>query len=129
MKDFARSGERGGARLKFLIVVGILGAVACAGYFYIPVAYNAYLFKDIMQSRVDSAVGLGYPPIWVSDQLTKSGPEYGVPADAIITPTLENDRMKVRVQFSKTIEFPGYSYVYQFDHTANSTEFLGKSKR
>lgn len=128
MKDFARSGERGGARLKFLIVMAILGAVAYAGYYYIPVAYNAYLYKDLMQSKVDRAAALGYAPIWVTDQLTKSGPEYEVPPEAVITPALENDRMTVRVQFSKTIEFPGYTYVYEFDHTANSTEFLGQKK-
>jgi hypothetical protein len=129
MTDFPRSGERGGARLKFLIVVAILGAVGCAGYFYIPVAYNAYLYKDLMQTKVDAAAALGRPTTWVSDQLIKSGPDYEVPPDAVITPTLENDRVKVRVQFSRTIEFPGYPYTYQFDHTAQSVEFLGKKQQ
>jgi hypothetical protein len=128
MTDFARSGERGGARLKFLIVVLILGAAGYVGYLYIPVAYNAYLYRDLMQTKVDSAAALGRPTSWVSDQLTKSGPEYEVPPEAVITPTTENDRMKVRVQFTKTIQFPGYTYVYDFDHTALSTEFLGKTK-
>jgi hypothetical protein len=128
MTDFARSGERGGARLKFLIVMAILAAVACAGYFYVPVAYNAYLYRDLMQTKVDAAAALGYPPTWVTDQLTKSGPEYYVPPEAVITPTQENDRMQVTVQFSKEIEFPGYTYLYEFDHTAQSTQFLGKTK-
>jgi hypothetical protein len=126
MRDFDRSGERGGARLKFLIVMAILAVVACAAYYYVPVAYHAYLYKDLMQNKVDTAAALAYPTKWVSDQLTKSGPEYDVPAEAVITPTLENDRMQVRVQFSKTIDFPGYTYVYEFDHTVRSTEFLGK---
>jgi hypothetical protein len=128
MTDGARSGERGGARLKFLIVMAILAAVACAAYYYIPVAYNAYLYKDLMQTKVDAAAALGYPPVWVTDQLTKSGPEYDVPPEAVITPTQENDRMQVTVQFSKPIEFPGYTYVYEFDHTARSTQFLGAIK-
>ena len=128
MTDFARSGERGGARLKFLLVMAILGSVACAAYYYIPVAYKAYLFKDLMQTKVDAAAALGHAPSWVSDQLTKSGPEYEVPPEAVITPTIEKDRVSVRVQFSKPIEFPGYTYVYEFDHTVKSTEFLGKKK-
>lgn len=128
MTDSAGSGERGGARLKFLIVMAILAAVAYAGYFYVPVAYHAYLYKDLMQTKVDAAAALAYSPTWVTDQLTKSGPEYDVPPEAVITPTQENDRMKVRVQFSKPIEFPGYTYVYEFDHTAQSTQFLGKTK-
>jgi hypothetical protein len=128
MTDFARPGERGGARLKFLVWMAILAAVACAGYFYVPVAYHAYLYKDLMQTKVDAAAALAYPPAWVTDQLTKSGPEYDVPPEAVITPTQENDRMQVRVQYSKPIEFPGYTYVYEFDHTARSTQFLGQTK-
>jgi hypothetical protein len=128
MMDSARSGERGGARLQFLVVMAILGAVACAGYFYVPVAYHAYLYKDLMQNRVDAAAALAYPPKWVADQLTKSGPEYDVPPEAVITPMREDDRMKVRVQFSKPIEFPGYTYMYEFDHTAQRTQFLGGFK-
>lgn len=124
----AISGERGGARLKFLIVMVILAAVAYAGYLYVPVAYHAYLFKDLMQTKVDAAAALGYTPAWVTDQLKKSAPEYEVPLEAVITPTRENDRMQVTVQFSKTIEFPGYMYVYEFDHTARSTQFLGQTK-
>ena len=128
MTDFARSGERGGSRLKFLIVMAILGTIAYAGYYYVPVAYNAYLYRDLMQTKVDAAAALAYPPAWVADQLTKSGPEYEVPPEAVITATQENDRMKVRVQFTKPIEFPGYTYVYEFDHTVRSTQFLGKTK-
>lgn len=129
MTDFARSGERGGARLKFLIVVAILATVGCAAYFYVPVAYNAYLYKDRMQITVDSAAALGRPPTWVADQLAKSGPEYEVPPEAVITPTVENDRVTVNVQFNKSIEFPGYTYLYKFDHTAQSIEFLGKKQK
>ncbi len=127
MTDFT-SGERGSARLKFLMVMAILAAVAYAGYLYVPVAYHAYLYKDLMQNRVDAATALAYPPTWVSDQLSKSAPDYDVPSDAVITPMKENDRMKVRVQFTKPIEFPGYTYVYEFDHTAQGTQFLGKTR-
>jgi len=59
MTDFTTSGERGSARLNFLIVMAILAAVAYAGYLYVPVAYHAYLYKDLMQNRVDAATALG----------------------------------------------------------------------
>ncbi|HET9788480.1 MAG TPA: hypothetical protein VFP47_15190, partial [Pyrinomonadaceae bacterium] len=78
--------------------------------------------------KVDAAAALSYPPNWVFDQLTKSGPDYEVPPEAEITPAVENDRMHVRVQFSKPIEFPGYTYMYEFDHTAQSTQFLFKAR-
>ena len=120
----SRSSERGGARLKFLIVILILGALAYAGYLYVPVAYQSYLFKDLMQRDVDMALAQGYPASWVSDQLKKSAADYGVPADASITPAQRDSRVTVRVQFTRPIELPGYTYHYEFDHTANSTNFL-----
>lgn len=120
----SRSGERGGARLKFLIVIVILGAVAYAGYLYIPVEFDAYRFKDLMQRDVDMAVAQGSPASWVVDQLTKGAAEYNVPSDAVITPTQQDNRMQIRVQFTRPIELPGYTYRYEFDYTAKSTSFL-----
>jgi hypothetical protein len=121
-----RNNERGSARLKFLLVVLVIGAVAYAGYLYIPVAYNAYLYKDLMQQKVNTAAALGHPAGWVREQLVKSGPEYNVPPDAQITPTITDQRIEVQVQFMRPIEFPGYVYEYNFDHTVRSTEFLTK---
>ena len=120
----ARSGERGGARLKFIVVILFIATVAYLGYLYVPVAYQAYLFKDLMQHNADVASTQGYEPSWVKNQLTKAAPEYGVPADAVILSTLKDNRIEVSVQFTKPIEFPGYTYNYNFDQTVKSTAFL-----
>ena len=122
--EMQRSNERGSARLKFLLVVLILAAVGYAGYLYVPVAYQAYLFKDLMQHDADVAAANGYQPAWVSDQLKRSLAEYSVPADAVITPVMKDSRIEVRVQYSRLVDFPGYPYVYEFDHTVKSTAFL-----
>jgi hypothetical protein len=122
--EMQKSNERGSARLKFLLVVLILGAAGYAAYLFIPIAYQAYLFKDLMQHDADVAASMGYQPTWVSDQLKKSLGEYGIPPDAIITPAQRDGRIEVRVQYTHLIQFPGYPYVYQFDHTARSTPFL-----
>jgi hypothetical protein len=98
--------------------------VAYAGYLYVPVAFDAYYFKDVMQNKVDMAVTQGYEMVWVRDQLVKSGPEYHVPPDALITPTAKDNRVEVRVQFTRPIELPGYTYHYEFDYTAKSTAFI-----
>lgn len=124
MVNATRSNERGSARLKFLLVMAIIFAGGYAGYLFLPVAYNAYVWKDLMQHKVDVAATQGYPPTWVNDQLKKSAPEYGIPADAVITASPQDQRIQVRVQFTKLIEFPAYTYEYEFDHTAKSTEFL-----
>ena len=120
----ARQGERGGARAKFLIVILVLAILGYAGYLYIPIAYQAYLFKDVMQHNVNVAATQGYQPGWVSEQLTKAAREYDVPPNAVITPSAKENRVEVRVQFTKPINFPGYTYEYEFDYTAKSTSFL-----
>jgi len=120
-----RQGERGSARLKFIIVMVVLAIVGYAGYVYVPVAYDAYYFRDVMQNKVDIAATQGYETAWVADQLGKSKSEYHVPPEAVITPTRSNDnRIEVRVQFTRPISFAVFTYNYEFDHTAKSTTFL-----
>jgi hypothetical protein len=120
-----RSSERGGARLKFIIAITVFAVVVYAGYLYLPVALDAYYFKDVMQNKVDLAATQGYETAWVKDQLDKSKAEYHVPAEAIITPARSDDnRIQVRAQFTRPISFPGFTYNYDFDYTAKSTTFL-----
>ena len=119
-----RKNELGGARLKFVIVMAVMISGAYAGYLFLPVVYQAYLYKDLMQHYVDVAAAQGYQPSWAGEQLLKSEAEYDVPANALIEPAAQDNRIVVRIQFTKTIEFPGYTYEYQFDHTARSTAFL-----
>jgi hypothetical protein len=102
----------------------IMGASAYAGYLYIPVAFRANTYKDLMQHYVDVAAAQGYSPSWVSEQLMKSAPEYEIPANAIITPAQRDNRIEVRVQYVREIEIPGYTYNYEFDQTVKSTAFL-----
>ena len=119
-----KRGELGQGRLKFLIVMALLIAGGYSLYLYIPVAYQAYTFKDLMQHDVDVAAASGYPAAWVKDQLTRSAPEYSLPPNLVIAPQEEGGRVTVTVKYFKRIEFPLYPYDYQFNHTARSTQFL-----
>ena len=124
MNTNGRTNERGSARLKFILVIAVIGILIYIGYMFLPIAYQAYLFKDLMQHDVDVASAQGYQATWVKDQLVKSAPEFGVPADAIINPVQRDNRIEVTVQYVIPIEFPGYTYEYNFDHTVKSTAFL-----
>ena len=42
------------------------------------------------------------------------------------TRVLSDNRLEARVQFTRPISFPGYTYDYEFDYTAQSTSFLSK---
>lgn len=118
------SSERGSGRLQFLIVMSILVVGAYAGYVYIPVAYRAHTYKDLMQHYADVAGTQGYPPSWAGEQLLKSAAEYEVPKNVVITPLQRDNRIEVRVRYVRPVEFPGYTYNYEFDHTVKSTAFL-----
>lgn len=123
-----RSAERGSANLKFLIVMAVIGACAYAGYLYVPIAYQAHTFKELMQHYVDVASAEGKKPEWAAEQLMKNFGEYDIPANAVVTPAKRDNRIEVRVQFAKQIDFPGYTYTYEFDQTVKSTAFLDFSK-
>jgi hypothetical protein len=118
--------ERGGAQLKLIIFIAIVAIVAYTAYMYIPVAVDAYYFKDAMQNKVNLAAAQGYDTGWLVAQVSKSKGEFHVPDDAVITPTQNEGRMQCRVQFSRPISFPGFTYNYDFDYTAQSTTFLTK---
>ena len=119
-----KNSQMGGATLKFIIVLAIIGSAAYAGYQFIPVAYQSYQIKDLMQHDVDTAIALGKPASWIADQLVQSAPEYGIPNNAVITPVQTEGRMEVRLQYTQPVEFPGFVYNYEFDHTAKSTTFI-----
>ncbi len=121
---YTKPGERGGARLKLIIFLAIFASAIYAGYLYIPVALDAYYFKDLMQNKADVAVTQGYDPSWVRDQLVKLETEYHVPANAVITTGQRDNRVEVRVQYTRPIPALGFTYNYEFDHTARSTAFL-----
>src|SRR5215813_7713602 len=117
--------ERGGAQLKLIIFIAVLAIAGYAAYMYIPVAYDAYYFKDAIQNKVNLAAAQGYDTAWLADQVSKSKSEFHVPDDAVISPSQNDGRMQCRVQFSRAISFPGFTYNYDFDYTAQSTSFLG----
>src|SRR5438445_12670732 len=84
--ELLQRGEQGGARLKFIIALVAFAIVIYAGYMYIPVAYDAYYFKDVMKNTVDMAAAQGRDTSWLTDQLKKTETDYHVPANAIIAP-------------------------------------------
>ena len=116
--------EHGGARLKLIIFLAVVVIVGYAAYMYIPVALDAYYFKDAMQNKVNLAAAQGYDTAWVADQISKTKAEHNVPDNATITPAQKEGRVEVRVQFTRPIATPFFTYNYDFDYTAQSTTFL-----
>jgi len=120
-----RRRQRGGARFNFVAVVVIIGLAVYSAYNYVPVAYNAYLYKDLMQEAVNKAA---YPPVksneWVTQQLRDAAKEYNLPEDTDVRVQNENGRIVAHVTWTRPVQLPGYVYEYDFDHTARSSGFI-----
>jgi len=121
----ARRGERGGSRLNFIITVLVIALGGYSAYHYVPVAYNAYLFKDYMQETVNKAA---YPPgqtnEWVATQLRAAAKDYNLPANMQVNVQNEDGRIAAHVQWAQPVQLPGYVYEYKFDNTARSSGFI-----
>ncbi|MGI9107511.1 MAG: hypothetical protein ACR2G4_14835 [Pyrinomonadaceae bacterium] len=118
------AGERGGSRLNFLIVIAVIAAVGYAGYQYVPVAFQASQLKVFMQDTVNSAVITDKNAQWAQEQLRKNLPDYGVPANALVTVANRQSRLEAHVQYTVPIPLLVTTYEYKFDHTARSSNFF-----
>jgi len=122
-----RAGERGGARFNFIIIIVVVALAGYSAYNYVPIAYNAYLFKDRMQEMVNKAA---YPPgqsnEWVTTQLRAAAREYNLPEPPNLNINVQNGqgRIAARVTWTRPVQLPGYVYEYKFDHTAQSSGFI-----
>ena len=122
--------ERGAARLKLIIVLAIVAAVGYMAFQYIPVAYQARSYKNFMKERVqaaadDPAIPMEQKASRVETQLKNGASQYGVPADAKLSHVYQNGRLEVTVKFTRQINLlPGFTYQYDFDHTAKSDNSL-----
>ena len=118
-------GERGGSRLNFIITVLVIALGGYSAYHYVPVAYNAYLFKDYMQETVNKAA---YPPgqtnEWVASQLRAAAKDYNLPTNMQVIVQNEDNRIAAHVQWTQPVQLPGYVYEYKFDETARSSGFI-----
>ena len=123
-----RSGERGGARLKLLVIIFLITVAGYAAYQYLPVALKATAYKDFMQKTVNVATAStpAQSTEWVKTQLRAGGEEYGLPSDATVEAQQRDGRMEAHVSFTRDIPLPGYVYKYSFDHTVKSSAFMSR---
>lgn len=125
--------ERGGAGVKFLIVLTALFLIANAAYNYIPVAYEGEDFKQEMETAVVQALampGNGDATGTIKSKIRRVALANDVPPDVFIDVKQVNNVYQARAAYSKRVKilpFGLYDYTYNFDHTATPTGFLAKS--
>jgi hypothetical protein len=120
-------GEAGSARLNFLIVVVVLALAAYSAYQYMPVAYAAFRYKDVMQETINKAA---FRPdsqaAWATTELRAAAAEAGLPEDTRIEVRNQNNRLAARVRWTRPVPLPGYVYQYEFDHTVTSSNLFNQ---
>ena len=123
----ANHGERGGARFNFVVVILLIALAAYSAYNFAPVSYKAYRFRDYMQETVNKAA---YPPgqttEWVAQQLRAGAKEHGIPEDFEVNVQREEGRIAAHVTWTEPVQLPGFTYDYDFDHTARSSGFISQ---
>jgi hypothetical protein len=124
--------ERGGASVKFLLVLIVLFLFINAGYNYIPMAYEAQSFKQEMDTSVVQALAMPGSMDAVAttkSRIQRAAAANNLPPDAFIEVKQINNVYQARVYYLKQVKllpFNLYNYTYQFDHTATPTGFLAK---
>lgn len=110
--------------MSFLITILLLVVVGYSLMQYVPVAWNARLFRDVMQSKVDQAAALGKPTAWVTTQLRADMEDYDIPPGALVSVQSRDNRIEAVVRYDQPVALPGYIYHYKFDYAARSSGFL-----
>jgi hypothetical protein len=127
-----RSGERGSAGAKFLIVLAGIVLLANAGFNYVPTAYDAESLKTEMETAVMQGLALPgkvSPVDNVKARLQKALQINNIPPDAVIDVKQAGNVLTAHITYSKPVNilpFGLYKYNYVFDHTATPTGFLLK---
>jgi hypothetical protein len=124
-----RQGEHGAARLRFIVVLAVVALVAYMGFQYVPVAYQGYQFKKVMDDSTETASAGGKSLEWLKSQIRSSANEYNVPPDSLrmTEPIVRDGRIEVTAQYTRPVNIlPFWTYNYSFEHTAKSSTFFSQ---
>jgi hypothetical protein len=134
-KAKARSSERGGAGVKFLLVFVFLILAANAGYNYVPIAYAGESFKQEMDTAVVNGMATvpGRNPLdVVKARLQRAANDNNLPSDAVIDVKMGSNTIQAHAVYTKPVHllpFGMYTYNYQFDYTAVPVGYLLKDSK
>jgi hypothetical protein len=134
-KEEFRSGERGGAGGKLLLVLTILILIGHAGINYIPVAYAGESLKQDIQTAVIQGLAtpqrVGTPQQFVKEKIQRAIAANDAPPDTYVEVKQNGKNIQARVYYTKVVNilpFGIYKYNYVFDQTVTPTGFLMKGE-
>ena len=129
-----RRSERGSATTKFLAIFVVLAAIGHAGINYVPVAYEGENFKQEMQTAVVNGMALPNnvkPVEAVKVRIMRAAADNDIPRDMVLDVATNGQTVTAHATYSKPINilpFGMYTYMYEFNHTAQPVGFIFKDK-
>ena len=119
-----RSAERGSGNTGCIIWTVVLGIAVLISWKMIPVKVNSAELADYMVeiAQFESA---RRPPEELKKMLLNRAGELGIPlAKENVTVVRNGDRIRMSVEYTVPVEFPGYTYNWHFRHEIDRPIFI-----
>ncbi len=117
-----RMNQRGEGKLGCLFGLVILAAVLFVAYKMIPVKVKAAEMRDTITDEARSAGGRSVDE--VRKQIIQKAIDLDLPIlDSQLTIDRRSDYIKVDVEYTVPVKFPGYTYQWHFQHHAENPVF------
>ena len=124
----AGHGERGAARIKFIIILAVVAIIGYMGFQMVPVWYQSSTFKKAMDDSAEMTAASGKSGEWLGSQIKASAKEYcAAPCSLTISqpPAIRDGRWSVTVAVKRPVNIlPAWTYNYEFEYTAQSRTFV-----
>ena len=118
-----RAAERGEGNLGCIIWLAILGLAILIGVKMVPVKVATSTLYDFMEGQAKFAANM--PPEVIAKSIVDKAHELELPVtkeDVHVERIGDNIRM--RAVYVVPVEFPGYTYLWHFDHQVNRPIFI-----
>ena len=115
--------ERGTGRIRALLTLLVLAAIAYFGMQVIPVYWRAIQMQDATQTIVTQAVSQNLRDNDVRARLEEKAGEFSLPDNKKIELMHNGKKMIVRVSYTHDIVLPFYTYPWTFDFRKEDTAY------
>jgi hypothetical protein len=119
---FERKSERGGALLKTILAVCIVGGMIFTGIKVVPAYMSNYELQDSIQTAARFAMANRRTPDDLKDQVFKKVRELGlnVRRDDIQVTIAPDGFVSISLSYSVPVDLPGYQFQLQFHPHADN---------
>ena len=118
----SRNGERGEGRLGCLVGLVLLAIAGLVAYRMIPVKVRAAELRDTAYDEAKSAGQ--HNDKQILEAILYKAKELELPVDESNVKVLRSpNHIRVDLKYTVPIEFPGYTYNWNFDHTFENPVF------